>query len=481
MDEFDTKTVGRRSVQGIIALISRTFFLNIVSYGTSLVIFTVLAPSDFGIYTAAIAGQRVVSFFTDFGFGAALIQKREALNQANLKTAFTIQALVTLLIFIALFFLQERIASFFHLGMQALNLFLVLVFSIFLSSFKIVPSILLERKIHFQKLIIPQIAESLIFNILLVILVLQGFGIESYTWSFLVSGIIGIPFYYIVSPWKIAFGIDRSSLRHLYYGVQFQGKNVLATIKDDVLTVFLAKVLTFSELGYIGFGQRNAFFAYRFIVDNVTKVTFSTYARMQDEAQLLRKTLEKSLFLVSATVFPLLFGIVIVSPYIISYFPRWQQKWEPAILSLTFFSLNAIVSSMSGILVTVLDATGRIRQTLLLMVLWTVLTWVLTLFGIYFFGYNGVAIASFIVTLTIGIPIYLVKRIVPFHFLRSIYKPLFCSGVMAIFVYLFAKMFVSDLLILGIIIVLGGLVYIACLLLVSQEIKEDIKILFRKP
>lgn len=479
MDEVDILTVGKRSVHGIIALISRTFFLNVISYGTSLVIFTVLTPLDFGIYTAAIAGQRIISFFTDLGFGAALIQKKEPLEKSELKTAFSVQVVVTLFFFVVVLIFRDQIANFFQLGEKSLRLFLVLVFLIFLSSFKIIPSILLERKINFQKLVIPQIVESFVFNAILVVLVLRGYGIDSYSFAFLVSAFVGIPFYYVVSPWKISFGIDRKSLKYLHYGIQFQAKNILATVKDDILTVFLAKTLSFTELGYIGFGQRNAFFAYRFIVDNVTKVTFSAYARLQDDVSLLKLAIEKSLFLVSSAVFPLLFGLIIVAPYVVAYFPRWQHKWEPALISLIFFSLNAVVSSLSGILVTVLDATGRVKQTLRLMVLWTALTWVLTPIAISLFGYSGVAIASFLITLTIGITVYLVKQIIDFRFFQSIYKPLFCSIAMSAFVFLTARMFVVDFISLGIIIILGAMIYISLMSFFAKEIRDDIKQLIK--
>ena len=72
--------------------------------------------------------------------------------------------------------------------------------SLFLSSLKTVPSVILEREIQFNKLIIPQIVESLVFNIILIASVLLGRGIDSYSLAFFVSGLIGIPFYYYVSP-----------------------------------------------------------------------------------------------------------------------------------------------------------------------------------------------------------------------------------------------------------------------------------------
>ncbi len=473
--------VGRKSVYGILALISRQFVLQIISVIAFLIISARLSVSEIGIYTAVIAIQRVISFFTDFGIGAALVQKKEELTHADLTTSFSIQSIVTLSIFLIVFSLQSILFPFFKLDANGGALLLVLVFSIFLSSFKVIPSILLERKIQFEKLIIPQIAESLVFNIVLIVLVLQNFGIASYTWAFLLSSLVGIPIYFMISPWKIGLGIDRDSLHHLKFGAQFQIKNILATVKDDMLTVILTKFLSFGEIGYIGFAQRISFLTYRFVVDSVTKVTFSSYARLQHDVTVLKKAIEKSLFYVSASMFPVLVGLIITMPYFIEYYGKWHHKWEPAIISITFFSLNAMVSSLSGILVNVLDATGKVKWTLYLMVFWTILTWILTPLLIWLFGYNGVAAASFFVTLTISITIYLVKKYIPFSFWASIIKPLLATIIMGCFVFIMTRVFVSNIATLSLCIGLGGIIYIAGFYLIARnELYEGITIIRRK-
>src|SRR3989344_4945337 len=106
MQNLDFDSIIKKSVRGIIALISRTFFLNIISFGAFLVITGFLPPSEFGIYTVVIAMQRVISFFTDFGLGAALIQKKQELRKEDVKTSFTIQAGISLLIFLLVFAFQ---------------------------------------------------------------------------------------------------------------------------------------------------------------------------------------------------------------------------------------------------------------------------------------------------------------------------------------------------------------------------------------
>lgn len=476
MNNLDIQTLANRSVQGIFALAGRSFFLQLLNFATFLIISVVLSARELGIYTAVIALQRIVSFFTDFGLGAALIQKKEELKREDLVTTFTIQAGVTFVIFLGFFILTPQIKTFFNLNDAGGRLLLVLVFTIFLSSFKAIPSILLERSIKFNKLIIPQIIESLVFNGILLILVLNKFGIDSYAFAFLISSVIGVPLYYLVSPWRLGVGVYRTSLGDLKFGVQFQAKNILATVKDDFLTVILTRFLSFTQIGYIGFAQKIAFFVYRYIVDSITKVTFSSYSRIQDNPQYLRKAIEKSLFFTSLIIFPLLSGIIITFPYFVEFFSGWNNKWEPAVISLIFFSLNAIISSMSGVLVNVLDATGRVKTTLKLMVLWTILTWTLTPLAIYLWGYSGVAIASFLVTLTIGFTIYLVKKVVQFDFIKSIYKPAFSTIIMVIATYTMALLFVNDLISLFSVIILGGVVYLLSIYLIAgRAILLDIK------
>ncbi len=477
MDELDISILKKRSVHGVLALVSRTFFLNLISLLSFLVISTQLLARDLGIYTAVIAIQRVISFFTDFGLGAALIQKKDEISQSDMKTVFTIQSSVTLLIFFAVFLTRGIISSFFKLEPSGERLLLVLVFSIFLSSFKTVPSILLERKVNFQKLVIPQIVEALIFNSVLVVLLLKGYGLDSFSWAFLSSSLAGIPIYYLISPWSLGIGINRISLNSLRYGIQFQAKNVLATIKDDLLTVILTKILSFTEIGYIGFAQRLAFFVYRYIVDSVTKVAFSTYSRIQESPQVLKKAIEKSLFFVSAVMFPILLGLIATAPYIVIYFSKWN-RWEPAIISVVFFGLNALISSISGILINVLDATGRVKTTLKLMVFWTISTWILTPILIKLLGFNGVSIAAFLVSISVVATVILVKKIVDFDFLKSIYKPAISSFFMLTVVILAEKLFVNNLISLFGVCVLGGLVYtLSMYLIAGKEIINDLSIL----
>lgn len=477
MVKIEVDIIKRRTTAGILALTSRTLILQIISLFAFSILTVILTPENIGVYIAVTAIMRLVNFFTDFGLGAAIVQQKNEINNDELKTAFTIQTSVTLAIFLLALLLQNYVSVFFGFSNDATLLFLALIFTLFLSSFKTIPSVLLERSLSFDKLIIPQIAEALAFNFIVVILAIKGFGVSSYTYSALIAALVGIPVYYLISPWKIGLGISAKSLRILIYGIQFQAKSVLGTLKDDLLTIVLAKFLPFAQLGLIGWGQKWAFFPFRFVVDSVTKVTFSTYARIQEDKKILSAAIEKSLFAVSLTMFPILAGIMLTAGFFVEFIPKYQ-KWEGGLISLYFFCLNAGVSSLSNILINVLDATGKVKVTLKLMVLWLTLTWFLTALFVYLWGFNGVAVASFVVTLTIFLTVYLVKKSIDFSFIQSIKKPFIAALIMAFTVYLFNRLFVTNLFWLTGGIVLGVIVYSGAIwLLARNQLFEFLKLL----
>src|SRR3989338_8401739 len=98
MEKLDYSSIIKRSVSGVFTLISRTFFLNIISFVSFLIVTGFLPTNEFGIYIVVIAMQRVISFFTDFGLGAALIQKKQDLRNEDITTTFTIQAGISFLV-----------------------------------------------------------------------------------------------------------------------------------------------------------------------------------------------------------------------------------------------------------------------------------------------------------------------------------------------------------------------------------------------
>jgi O-antigen/teichoic acid export membrane protein len=478
MEEIDIALVTKRSIKGIFALTSRTFVVQLVSFASNLLLTIFLSPAVFGVYFVVSAAIAFLSYFSDIGLAAALIQKKEEITQEELRTTFTIQQILVGTVVILALALSPFIAKFYNLKSEEILLYQALAISFFLSSLKTIPSIILERNLHFEKLVVPQIVEVFFFSVTAVVLAFMGFGVTSFTLAVLARGISGLIAIYVMQPWRIGFGFSKASAKRLlHFGIPFQANSFLGLIKDDLFVAYLGKALPIAQVGYIGFAQKWAYMPLRLIMDNVIRITFPSFSRLQHEKDVLIKAVEKALFASCYIIFPAVTGLVILSPYFIHFVPKYQ-KWEPALLSLVFFSFNAMLSSVSTPLTNALNAIGKIKISLYLMVFWTIATWVLTPILIVAYGFNGVSIASAIISLSVVAVVIIAKRYINFSILFTTAVPLISSIVMGIVVYFLSGIFVKGLISLLLMCAVGALLYFTTSFIIAKEqIISDIKLI----
>lgn len=478
MNEIDIQTVTHRSIRGVVALVSRTFAIQIINFVSFTLIFAFLDPSKVGVFYIVSAAIAFLTYFSDIGLAAALIQKKEELTQDDLKTTFTIQQGMVVTISIIALSCSGIVAGLFHLDGAGMFLFQAFVVAFFLSSLKTIPSILLERNIQFDKLIIPQILETCAFNITLLTMAVMGYGILSYAWAVLARGVIGLITLYLLAPWKIQIGFSKPvAKRLLSFGIPFQSNSILALLKDDLLALYLGHIFAASQgyLGYITFAQKWAFTPLRLVMDNIIRITFPSFSRIREHEEVLGKAIEKSLFAAVFFIFPALMGMVILAPYFLHFIPKYRQ-WEPALFSLTFFAMNACLSAISTPLTNALNAIGKVKTTLYFMVFWTIATWVLTPLSINWFGFSGVAIASALISTSVVGVVYVAKKYISFSIWQAILTPSIASVFMGIVLIVISPLIITNLYILLGIVVAGASIYFAMMYILARDfIIDDIK------
>ena len=433
MPDIDIELIKRRSVVGVVALTARTFILQIVAFGATFLLTLFLTPDVFGVFYVVSAIISFLGYFSDIGLAAALVQKKEEVTREDLSTTFIIQqSLVVTLVVMSLVF-SPYIASFYRLDASGTWLLRALAISFFLSSLKTIPSVLLERKLAFDRLVIPHIVETLGFYIVAVYLAWRGAGITSFAWAVLVRGVLGLITMYIVEPWVPTFSVSRESARKLMrFGIPFQMNSFLALLKDDLLTVFLGRVLPFAQVGYIGWAKKWAEVPLRLIMDSVIRVTFPAYSRLQHDKKLLEKAIDKTMFGLSAAILPISTGLLFFVHPMVEMIPKYS-KWEPALVSFYLFVFSSAIAALSTPLMNALNAVGRIKTTLTFMVGWTVFTWAFTVLFMKFFGYNGVALALLVVSASIVFVIQAAKRITDFAFIDNVKGPVGAALAQGIF------------------------------------------------
>ena len=436
MDE-EISQIKRRGVLSAGSLFFQSSFSAVLGFIAFFILTIKSGTYLLGIYNTVLAMMSFFSYFTNLGLAAAIIQKPE-IKKEDLSTAFYIQLFLSVAAIVVGFFLTDYLFKFYKdLPANAVYLYWGLLASFFFLSLKTIPSVLLEKKIKIYKVVVVQMIENTVFYLSVIIFSLLGYDIYSLLIAVLARSITGVVLIYFMQPWVPSFTFSWQSAKSLLsYGIPFQGNSFLALIKDDLLIIYLGGVIGFRQLGIVVFAKKYAEFSIRLIMDNLSRVAFPIFSRFQKDKIILKKSVEKILLYQSIILFPAIVGAMFVFPSVLKVIPGYFDKWNVAVFSFYFFSLSAFFVSLYSPFINLFNAIGKVKTSLLFMVLWTTLTWALVPLFNRLFGFNGISMAFFVMSLTFIFVILTAKKTADFSLLNSYRSPLLATFVMALFLFI---------------------------------------------
>lgn len=464
---MEGKTLKKKIISSFLSLTFRRATLLALNFFTiNIILARILPVSTIGVFNIANSILAFFTFFSDVGLAAALIQKKEILHD-DLKTTFTIQEIIALIITGLVFISAPFWASFYNLDESGMWLIRAMAVSFFLVTLKVIPIVTLERNLDFRPIVLVEIIETLIFNGILIVLTFANFGIHAFSLATLSRSTIGVIGIYLMAPWKVSIGISKLSAKSLLnFGLPFQLNSILALLKDKLVPLVVARMVGPTGVGYITWAQSLAFLPLE-VMNIMIRITFPAFSRLQDNPKELKKTLEDALFFTSLILYPMLFGLMAIAPSFINYVV--SSKWENALPLIYFFSVSYFWATLSSPFTNFLNATGRIKTTLKLMIMWTVLEWILSPILTIYFGYLGVGIAALIIAPTSLIPVMIIKKTIDVEIVKNIWKPLLAALIMASLAYMLGQMFVSDAYSLIIVIILSIIFYFGLSFLLVRD------------
>lgn len=383
-------TLKRNSLKSLVFLFFQSGYSAVLGLITNLIITALAAKEVFGIYATTLATITIFNYISDIGLAGALIQKKEV-SDTDLSTVFTVQqVMITTLVCLG-FLLTHFVQSFYRLPTEAVYLYWAVLLGFFISSLKTIPSVLLERSVHFHSIVKVQVVENTIFYIIVSICMIAGLNLYSFAIGVLVRSTVGTILMYRQSPWRPRFSLHLSSLRELMsFGLPFQANSFLALIKDELMVIFLGRTLGFQGLAEIVWAKKWAEAPIRIIMDNVSKILFPVLSRLQDNKDALQRTVTATIWLQTLILGPIILAVGVGMPVFIRLVPQYQ-KWESALPILYVFCASAFLSTLSTPFMNIFNALKKPRVPFYFMIFWTVSTWVLTPGFIRTFGPIGFA------------------------------------------------------------------------------------------
>jgi O-antigen/teichoic acid export membrane protein len=462
MEEFNLEEIKSKTTASVLFLSLRNIGIQFIAFLGFFLLTKYLKVAEIGLFGIVVEIIGILAYFSDIGLAAALIQQKEPVSKEELRTTFLIQQSMVIIGLIIFFILNKNN---FH---QYPYLILAFCFSFICASLKTIPSVLLERNLNFKILSTIDVIENLLFYIIAVIFAILGFGINSYVYAIIVRSLVGLIWIYYASPWPIGFAFSISSLKKLFkFGIPFQLNSFIAMLKDRVPNVLVYSIIGKESFGLLTWAQKGPRTPLSFM-DAIQRITFPTFARMQDKKEILTASIKKSIFFIGLFIFPALAGIALISPNIVHIIPKYL-KWEPAILPLYFYCVSFAIAAITTPLTNAFNAVGKITITTGLMIMWTVLTWIFFPILSKQYGYIGTSYAALIVGSSSVVVWIIAKKIFDLNVLRVIFHPLIAS-ILMVFLLLPLNIIIPNYLINLILkLTIGILFYLFYLLIFCKK------------
>lgn len=468
MDQIDIERIKHKTGLNVIFLSIRNIGIQAVSVVGFFLLTILLGTKDVGIFAIVAESIAILGYFSDIGLAAALIQQKTEITKSELQSTFTIQQVLVVTALIITAIIYPGISRSRGWGSNEMWIVLSLCFSFVAASLKTIPSVLLERQLNFKLLSTIDIIENIVFYVLAVTFAFLGFGTLSYAIAIFIRSFLGLIIIYKFSSWPIGFSISLTVLKKLFkYGIPYQFNSFIAVAKDRLSNLLVAGIIGPSSFGILSWAQKGPRMPLSFM-DAIMKVTFPTFSRLQDHKELLKKSLEKSLYFIALVVFPILAGISYIAPDIINIIPKYT-KWLPAIFPMYLFAVCAGIAAITTPITNAFNAIGKITLTTKFMIMWTVLTWIFYPLLSWKFGLIGTAWAAVIVGISSFVVWFAAEKNFELNIFNTIKKPFIGTLLMMVGLSLLNLASLPSLINLIGKILIGTIIYGLYILLFSKK------------
>jgi len=331
----------------------------VLQFGTSVVFARYLSPHEMGIYAIAVALVGFLSIIQQLSL-PALIVREENLTDEFLRTAFTLNAGLTVLF--ALLIVAAGVLGGSSLGDPGVrDVLFVLAISPLLGTLSFLPMARLEREGRFRALALIGTAAIVAHAAIGTTLVVTGGGYLSIAWAQLAYGVVYTGGAMIVGRGfnQFRFG-TRASRRILGFSVQMLAVSGAHQAQGRVTELVLGRMLGLSALGLFNRANGLNALVWQNLAGIVSRVLLVDFAdRHRAQASLRDRYLQTSAAM-TAVLWPAFAGLAVVAkPFIVLVY---GSQWVPAVVPLAFLAVSSMLLTSVTMTWELFTATGRLKE-----------------------------------------------------------------------------------------------------------------------
>ena len=319
-----------------------------------------LTPADFGVFAAAFTVIDFSEIFGLLGVGPAIVQ-REQLEEKHVYTGFASSMLFGLFLTALLWFLAPGIASFYQSDkLTSVLRVVVLVFP--LNSLAVVGESLMQRQLHFRKLIgIEVVAIAIGSGLVGIGTGLIGWGVWALVAASLTKATLRTGAILVMQPHSKKLRFDVQAFKELF---SFGGGLTIGRIlnyfalQGDYLVV--GRWLGMDALGLYTRAYHLMGMISNLLGQALEKVLFPSMAKVQNEPERLAKAYKRGVAVIGLILLPISVSVWTLAPEVITVL--LGPGWSGAIVPFRILTVGVMFRASYKISVALVGAKGAVYR-----------------------------------------------------------------------------------------------------------------------
>lgn len=323
------------------------------------VLANILPVADFGLVGLILMFQAFAVIFVDSGFGAALLQKKEA-TQEDYSTIFWFNLIMSLVIYTLLWFAAPAIAGYFHspeLLWLSREMFLTFIFT----ALGVVQTNQLMKKMEVKQIAVSNFVGMIVSSGIGIGLALGGYGVHALVWQYVSLAATKTGWLWLTGKWRPSAVISRRSFSQMWrVGLGVFSSSFLNTLCQYLYTWLIGRYFPITTLAIYSQADKWSKMGSASLSGIMTASFVPMLSRFHDDAEQFRSKLGKINRFAAFITFPLLGGMAAMATPL--FHTLFGEKWDAAIPLFQILCLRGIFVTLTSLCTNYLLSLGRSRK-----------------------------------------------------------------------------------------------------------------------
>lgn len=346
----------KKAIQGFSWSFVENLGKNILVFFIGIILTRYIEPSDYGIVGVVGVFLTILPIFSDGGFSTALIQKKQC-NDSDLNSVFYFNILISLIIYLTIYFLSPFISDYFNLPELEI-LLKILGLDIIINSFGAIQIVVLTKKIEFNKIARVSIISNAISGFIAIILAYYEFGVWALVIKTLLNSSLSVLLLFSQSSWFPSLSFDFSALKKLFkFGSNLLLSNIINSLFNNSYYFIIGKYYSTIQLGYFSRADTLSKLPSQNLTSIIQRVSFPILSDLQDDIESLKKSYKK--LLVLTTFISSIIMLVMAASSNALILTLLGEKWVNSIHYLQLMCLGMFLYPVHALNLNIMNVRGR--------------------------------------------------------------------------------------------------------------------------